>query len=114
MLGLSQAEQRDPDSGLFVEMIGTARLVDEQTFDFRVALRRRQRTQVDLFELQWPAVVDNGKRLAINRPNGCPQVFTPLNNDVEGLFQHLGVQLAPEPRSLCLVINRLSGNYLFP
>ncbi len=59
VLRLSQAEQRYADSRLYIEMIWKPRLVNQQTLDFRLALSRRQRTQVNLLELKRPIFVDN-------------------------------------------------------
>ena len=93
-------------------MVRKPRLVDQQTLDLRLALRRRQRTQVNLLELQWPAVVDNRRRLAVDDLECGPQVFTASDDDVQRLLQHLDVQLSPKPHRLGFVVNRLSSNRL--
>ena len=99
--------------GLRIEMIRTPRLVDQQTLQLRASrCSGRQRTQVDLSDLQSPAVVDERHRLVVDRSNAGAKIFATGDNDVQGLFQHLEFQFAREPHRLGLVVYGLSANHL--
>ena len=114
MLGRSQAKQRDPNCWLGIELVWTPRLVDQQARNFGLALRRRQRTQVDLLNLQSPVVMDECRRLVVDRSKARAQIFVAGNDGVQSLVQHLELQFAVEPNRLSLVVNGLSANDLIP
>src|ERR1700726_1236755 len=113
MIRRCQPKQGDTNPGLGVEMVWEPRLVNQQTINFRFALRRRQRTQVYLLEPQWPALVDNSREFVAGGPNSGSQNFMPSNDDVQRLLYQVDVQCSPKPYCLRLVINRLFGIQLF-
>src|ERR1700733_14646287 len=83
MIRRFQPKQGDTNPGLGVEMVWEPRLVNQQTINFRFALRRRQRTQVYLVEPQWPTLVDNSREFVVGGPNSGSQNFMPSDDDVQ-------------------------------
>ena len=85
MIRLPKAKQSDTDPGFCLEVVWNPRLVDQQTLDFRFALWRRKRTQVNLLELEGPAVVRNRERLIVDDLYCGSNIFTAGNDGVKRL-----------------------------
>ena len=83
MIRLPKAKQSDTDPGFCLEVVSNPRLVDQQTLDFRFALWQRKRTQVNLLELDGPAVVRDRERLIVDDLYCGSNIFTTGNDGVK-------------------------------
>ena len=106
MLPRAHTDQCRADSRLGLEMIGTPRLVDQQTLDFRLALLGPQPAQVDLLQPQRPALVHNRHGLFVDALDRAPQHLVPRDDNVQRLFQGVDVEFSPQPYCLNLVVDR--------
>ncbi len=86
MIRLPKAKQSHTDSRLCLEVVPNPRLVDQQTLDFRFAPWRRKRTQVNLLEMDRPAVVRNRERLIVDDLYCGSKIFATRDDGVQGLL----------------------------
>ena len=94
MFARPQAHQSCPDSRLGLELVRTPRLIDQQTRQFRLALRGRQRAKVDSLHPQRPAFMHDCDRPFCRYLYGSPKNLVSRDDRVQRLLHRIGVEFS--------------------